>query len=364
MRYIDEFRDSSQALGLLDAIEALKLPKQVSLMEICGTHTHSISRYGIRGRLPDGIRLISGPGCPVCVTTEEEIDSIVEFARENKDIVVATFGDMLRVPGGMGSLEGVRAEGADIRVVYSPLDALAIALREEEREVVFCAVGFETTAPTVGATLMKAIELGVDNFSILSFHRLTPPAMDALMNHEDVTIDGFICPGHVTAVIGSNAYGFLAHDYGIPCVVAGFEPLDTLAAIYMLVKQIAEGRAEVEVEYSRVVRPEGNRKARMLMERLFRVVDTPWRGFGVVPTSGLKLKEEFALYDAEKRFYIRRIEPRQPNEGCRCGDVLRGVVTPHQCTLFSTLCTPERPLGPCMVSTEGTCAAYYRYERR
>ncbi|HHD10799.1 MAG TPA: hydrogenase formation protein HypD [Deltaproteobacteria bacterium] len=364
MKYIEEFRDSSQVRRILDAIEALGFTEDVNLMEICGTHTHSISKYGIRGVMPSGVRLLSGPGCPVCVTTEEEIDAIVKFARENRDVVIATFGDMIKVPGSVGSLEGVRAEGADVRVVYSPLDALKIAIKETEKEVVFCAVGFETTAPAVGATVLKAIEQGVDNFSILSLHRLTPPAMRALMESSDVRIDGFICPGHVTTIIGSVAYRFLAEQYRTPCVVAGFEPLDALLGIYMLLKQIKEGRADIEVEYSRVVTADGNPKAKRILERLFKVVDADWRGFGLVPMSGLKLKEEFYLYDAEKRFYIRRVEPEDGSPECRCGDVLRGLITPEECPLFNTICTPESPRGPCMVSTEGTCAAYYRYERR
>ncbi len=364
MKYIEEFRDSSQVKRILDAIEALGFTEDVNLMEICGTHTHSISKYGIRGVMPSGVRLLSGPGCPVCVTTEEEIDAIVKFARENRDVVIATFGDMIKVPGSVGSLEGVRAEGADVRVVYSPLDALKIAMKETGKEVVFCAVGFETTAPAVGATVFKAIELGVDNFSILSLHRLTPPAMRALMESSDVRIDGFICPGHVTTITGSAAYRFLAEQYRTPCVVAGFEPLDALLGIYMLLKQIKEGRADIEVEYSRVVTADGNPKAKRILERLFKVVDADWRGFGLVPMSGLKLKEEFSLYDAEKRFYIRRVEPEDGSPECRCGDVLRGLITPEECPLFNTICTPESPRGPCMVSTEGTCAAYYRYERR
>ncbi len=364
MRYIDEFRDSTQVKGILDEIESLGLRGQINLMEICGTHTHSISRYGIREVMPPGIRLLSGPGCPVCVTTEEEIDGIIEFARENRDVVVATFGDMLKVPGSVGSLEGVRAEGSDVRVVYSPLDALEVAIGEPEKEVLFCAVGFETTAPTVGATVLRAMELGVENFSVISLHRLTPPAMRALMDSGEVRIDGFICPGHVTTITGSEAYRFLAAEYGTPCVVAGFEPLDALLGIYMLLRQIREGRADIEVEYSRVVTPKGNTRARRIMERLFRVVDTRWRGFGLIAASGLKLREEFALYDAEKRFYIRRIEAVDKDQGCRCAEVIRGLMTPEECSLFSTLCKPESPRGPCMVSTEGTCSAYYRYERR
>ncbi len=364
MRYMEEFRDSSLVRGIVDAIESLGVKGCVNLMEICGTHTHSISRYGIRGLMPPGVRLLSGPGCPVCVTTEEEIDSIVEFARENRDVIIATFGDMLKVPGSLGSLEDVRAEGSDVRVVYSPLDALKLAIREPAKEVVFCAVGFETTAPTVGMTVLKAVEQGVDNFSVLSLHRLTPPAMRALMDSAEINIDGFICPGHVTTIIGSDSYRFLAEEYSTPCVVAGFEPLDALLGIYMLLRQIKEGRAEIEVEYSRVVTPEGNLRAKRILERLFRVVDTGWRGFGLIRDSGLKLKEEFSLYDAEKRFYIRRVEVSYTSTGCRCGDVLRGVILPDECGLFSTLCTPETPRGPCMVSTEGTCSAYYRYERR
>jgi hydrogenase expression/formation protein HypD len=330
-------------------------------MEICGTHTHSVSRYGIRGSLPPNIRLLSGPGCPVCVTAQSDIDAIIEFSRMEKSVITATFGDMLRVPGRLSTLEKERALGSDIRIVYSPLGALDIA-RKNRRPVVLFSVGFETTAPTVAATIMKAKNEGLENFSVFSLHKLTPPAMRALLDSAAISLDGFLCPGHVTAVIGAAAYGFIADDYRRPCVVSGFEPLDILYSLHMLMSQIKEGRSEIEIEYRRVVTWEGNKKAQSVMHEVFEPADALWRGLDSIPLSGLEIRDGYAEFDAKKRFSIRQ-EKTGDSSGCSCAGVLKGTITPFQCALFANPCAPENPIGPCMVSAEGTCAAYYKYER-
>jgi hydrogenase expression/formation protein HypD len=361
MRYIDEFRKKEEAQSIIRKIREVSR-KEVSIMEICGTHTHSISKYGIREALPGNIRLISGPGCPVCVTSAADVNRIIDFSRANRDAIIATFGDMMKVPGSESSLQEEKARGADIRVVYSPLNAVDIARGNPEKEVVLFAVGFETTAPTVAATVLSAKEAGLRNFSALSLHKLTPPAMKALLDGGEIEIDGFIAPGHVTAIIGAKAYGFLASDYSSPCVVAGFEPVDALMGIYMLVKQFEENRCAIEIEYDRVVTWEGNRKAQEVISEVFEPADSLWRGIGNIPGSGLAFREEFAEFDAEKRFSMPKGKDAEP-KGCKCGSVLKGLITPEECALFGKACTPEFPIGPCMVSSEGTCAAWYKYRR-
>lgn len=363
MRYLDEFREGGRAGRILKKIEALQV-KDVSLMEICGSHTHTISRSGLRGILPDNIKLISGPGCPVCVTSQSEIDAIVDFAGTNKDVIITSFGDMLRVPGNRSSLEEVRGLGADVRVVYSPLDALSIARETPDKEVVFLSVGFETTAPLVASTLKSARDEGISNLTIYPMHKLTPPAMKALLDSGDMRIDGFICPGHVTAVIGGDAYGFIATDYKRPCVVSGFEPLDALFGIYMLLKQLDEGRTDIEIEYDRVVSRAGNLKARAIMEEVFLPTDADWRGLGAIPLSGLGLKKEFVEFSAPERFGIKADAYAGDVSGCACAEVLKGIINPAGCPLFAISCTPENPKGPCMVSGEGACSAWYKYERK
>ncbi|HHL40919.1 MAG TPA: hydrogenase formation protein HypD [Deltaproteobacteria bacterium] len=362
MRYVDEFRDRRRAGELLDRIRRIST-RPVRIMEICGTHTHTIARYGIRAALPATVRLVSGPGCPVCVTSAPDIARIIEFSRRC-DVTVATFGDMMRVPGLDSSLQEEKARGGDIRVVYSPLGALETAGKNPDREVVLYAVGFETTAPTVAATVLRAKAEGLKNFSVLSLHKLTPPAMRALLDSGELDLQGFICPGHVTAVIGSDAYAFLADEYGTPCVVAGFEPVDAVYGILRLVEQIEQGRSEIEVGYSRVVSPEGNLRARAVMDEVFETCDAAWRGLGVIPASGLALRDAYADFDAQRRFGLPVNEDdraRCDPPGCACADVLKGLVTPRRCALFGKACTPETPVGPCMVSFEGTCAAYYKY---
>ena len=362
MKYIDEFRQKEQARGLIEKIrEISKSP--FSIMEICGTHTHTISRFGIRDAMPETVNLISGPGCPVCVTSAADINRVIEFSGKTKNVIIATFGDMMRVPGtGRSTLADSKARGGDIRVVYSPIDALDMAREDSGKKVVLYGVGFETTAPTVAATILKAKEEGLKNFSVIALHKLTPPAMRALMDSGEVEVDGFLCPGHVTTIIGADAYRFLSDEYGAPSVVAGFEPLDALHGLYMLIRQLEEGRKEIEIQYNRVVTPGGNKKAQTILADVFEVADASWRGIGTIPASGLKLSERYREFDAEVRFDFPECDDTEP-PGCDCGSVLKGIIKPQECKLFGGACTPETPVGPCMVSNEGTCAAYYKYER-
>ncbi len=337
-----------------------RIPRSVTLMEVCGTHTHAIGAAGIRRLLPPNVRLVSGPGCPVCVTPTNYIDRAKALAKL-PGILLCTFGDLLRVPSTNGSLEAASASGADVRVVYSPRDAVVLARRNPSRRIVFLAVGFETTAPLVAAALAEAERDGVDNFLILPGHKVIPPPLEALADDPTVCLDGLICPGHVSVVIGSDAYKPLARRFHLPCVVAGFTLNDILATVLNLLEQIAGGRAEVVNLYRRVVRPEGNRRALDLLDRFFTLADTEWRGLGVLPGSGMVLKAAYASRDAS-RIPVELPEPREP-AGCRCGEVLRAAIEPPQCPLFGTACTPSTAIGACMVSSEGSCAAWYRHER-
>ena len=358
MKYIDEFRDPQLARKLLASIRT-RSKRPVRFMEFCGGHTHAIFRHGLRQMLPPTVELRSGPGCPVCVTANADIDRAIALASLPR-VVMATFGDMLRVPGSHGSLQTARAEGADVRVVYSPLDALQIARDYPERAVVFLGVGFETTAPGVAASILEAEAGGLENFYVLSLHKLTPPATRAILDAGEVRLAGIIGPGHVTTVIGSRAWEFLPRDYGVPCAVAGFEPLDILRAVAAMVEMAESGQPDVVNAYSRGVRPEGNRAALAIMHRVFEVGEAEWRGLGRVPASGLALRPEYARFDAALAFPVDP-GPTREHAGCRCGDVLRGVVEPPDCPLFRRACTPAQPVGPCMVSAEGACAAWYRY---
>lgn len=362
MKYLDEFRQRDAAAAIIKKIRSIS-KRRVNLMEICGTHTHAISRFGIREALPENIRLISGPGCPVCVTSAKDVNRVIAFSASREDVVIATFGDMMRVPGSTSSLQEQKAAGGDIRVVYSALNALDMARANPDKECVLYAVGFETTAPTVAAAILAAKAEGVKNFSVLALHKLTPPAMKFLLDSGGVEVHGFICPGHVTAIIGAAAYEFIAKDYRAPCVVAGFEPLDALMGIYMLIRQLEEGRCAIEVEYDRVVKWAGNVKAQAVTEEVFEPADAAWRGIGVIPGSGLKIRDAFSAFDAEARFTVAQAPFHDDAEppGCRCGDVLKGVIRPNGCPLFGKTCTTETPVGPCMVSSEGTCAAFYKY---
>lgn len=328
----------------------------LTFMEVCGTHTMAIARYGLRDLLPPEVRLVSGPGCPVCVTAMGDLDKAVELARL-PDVTLATFGDLVRVPASRSSLAAERAAGADVRVVYSPRDAVEVAAARPDRAVIFAGIGFETTAPTVAAALLEAQARGVANFSVLSLHKTMPLPLKALLELGETDISGFILPGHVSVVTGSGCYEFLARDHGVGGVVTGFEAHDVLQALQRLVRQRAPA---IEIEYGRAVRPEGNVVARRLMAQVFEPCDADWRGLGVIPGSGLRIRGEYAAFDAERRFAIDIGEPLEP-KGCRCGEVLRGVLDPAECALFGVRCTPEDPVGACMVSSEGACAARYRY---
>ncbi len=358
MKFITEFRRSELAGGLISQIQR-RSKTPVRLMEFCGGHTVTIFKYGIRQVLPPTIEMVSGPGCPVCVTANADLDKAIALSQIQSAIIV-TFGDMLKVPGSHSSLQKAKAGGADVRVVYSTMDALEIAEENPAASVIFLGIGFETTTPTIAASILQAEERGLKNYYIFSMHKLCPPVIRALLDSGEVKLHGLICPGHVSAVIGAHPWEFIASDYGIPCVVSGFEPLDILQCIDMLVAQVENGESKVEIAYRRGVRPAGNREALKLIEQVFEPCPAQWRGIGEVPDSGLKLREEYQRFDAELAFTIDPGPTDQP-EGCICGDILRGVKTPADCKLFGKACTPEHPVGPCMVSTEGSCSANYLY---
>lgn len=347
--------------GMLEELKRLAnlIGRPLKLMEVCGTHTVAIFRHGIRDIIPEGIRLLSGPGCPVCVTSINDVDSAISISRIPR-VILATFGDMMRVPGGEQSLYDARSEGADVRIFYSPMDALRLAMENKEQEVVFFATGFETTSPLIAATIFEAERCDVENFFVYSAHKLVPPALRALLNSDDVLVDGFILPGHVSTIIGKGPYEFMAEDYRKPGVITGFDAEDIIEGIFMLITQISQGEAAIEIQYKKVVREEGNPRAVSLIERYFEPSDAYWRGIGTIPGSGLKLKEEFSRFNAMERFHPDVPYHPEP-EACSCGDVLRGVKIPLECPLFGSGCTPESPVGACMVSTEGSCAAYYKY---
>ncbi len=336
--------------------------RSVNLMEVCGTHTVAIFRHGIRNIIPKEINLLSGPGCPVCVTPLKDVDTAIALSQMD-GVILSTFGDMMRVPGSRQSLYHAQAEGAQIRVVYSPMDALKIATENTDKTVVFFATGFETTSPSIAGTLFEAERSGVKTFSIYSAHKLIPPALKALVCSHDVKVDGFILPGHVSTIIGSRPYGFIVSDYRIPSVITGFDASDILQGIMMILNQIASKKAEVEVQYKRVVREEGNQKAMSLLYEYFEPCDSHWRGLGMIPQSGLQLREHVKRWDAKTIFDIDIPDAQEP-KSCLCGSVLRGVKLPTDCLLFGKTCTPEHPVGACMVSTEGSCAAYYKYSPR
>ncbi|MEJ2283506.1 MAG: hydrogenase formation protein HypD [Desulfobacterales bacterium] len=358
LKYIDEFRDSKISKDLIKKIKSAST-RDIRLMEVCGTHTVSIFRSGIRSILPPTISLLSGPGCPVCVTDQTEIDAFIELSRL-EDVIITTFGDLMRVPGTSSSLQKQRAEGKDIRVVYSTVDALEIAKQNPDKKVVFLGVGFETTAPTIAAAIFSADQMNVANFSVLSAHKLVPPALEALMAAENVMIDGFILPGHVSVIIGEKAYLPFCRNHQIPCVIAGFEPTDILQAIGMLVEQIENGAPKLENAYTRAVTHEGNTRAQKMLNEVFEPADACWRAIGVIARSGLKIRAKYERHDAGKLFDIEVSGSMDPR-GCACGEILTGTKTPPECPLYKTVCTPIDPVGPCMVSTEGTCAAWYKY---
>ena len=358
LKHIEEYRDSKLSKALVEKIKRTS-SGNIRLMEVCGTHTVSIFRSGIRSILPPTISLLSGPGCPVCVTDQKEIDAFIELARID-DVIVTTFGDLMRVPGTKSSLQKESAAGRDIRVVYSTFDGLEIARNNPAKKVVFLGVGFETTAPTIAAAILSAAQANVENFSVISAHKLVPPALEALMAAADVRIDGFILPGHVSVIIGLNAYRPFFDQYQIPCVVAGFEPIDILQAISMLVEMLESDSPALDNAYPRAVTLEGNTRAQEILEEIFEPADTVWRGIGVISQSGLKIREKYAAHDAQKLFDVQVPDAKTP-KGCACGEILIGTKTPPECALYKKACTPMDPVGPCMVSTEGTCAAYYKY---
>jgi len=360
MKYVDEYRDAEAAMGYARAISR-SVSRPWTVMEVCGGQTHAIVKSGLDDLLPGSLTLLHGPGCPVCVTPVELIDKAVEIASTD-GVVLCSFGDMLRVPGTERDLLSAKAAGADVRICYSPLDALSIARDERERQVVFFAVGFETTAPTTAMAVFQAEREGLENFSLLVSHFRIPPALEAILESPTGRVQGFLAPGHVCAVMGYREYEPIAAAYGVPIIVAGFEPLDILQALYLCVGQLEEGRGEVANQYSRTVRREGNRAAQEMMHRVFEVVARTWRGIGEIPRSGLGLNEAYRGFDAERRFGVagRRVEE---SSECISGQVLRGEKKPFECPAFAVRCSPERPLGATMVSSEGVCAAYYRYRR-
>lgn len=362
MRYVDEYRDPTAAQALISQIRELAGDGRFKFMEVCGGHTHTIYRHGIEHVLPDNIELVHGPGCPVCVIPMGRIDDAIAVA-EHPDVIFTSFGDMMRVPGSRGNLLEAKARGADVRIVYSPLDALQLAIEHPDRDVVFFAVGFETTAPSTAMTLCRARDLGVTNFRVFCNHVTIVPPIKAILESPDLRLDGFLGPGHVSTVVGNRPYRFVAEHYGKPLVTAGFEPLDILEAVSMLLTQIRAGRCEVENQYRRVVRDSGNPRAVRLLAEVFELrPHFEWRGLGFIANSALRLRPEFAAFDAEQHHRIPNVRVADP-KACQCGEVLKGVIKPWECKVFGTGCTPETPIGTCMVSSEGACAAYYNFGR-
>jgi hydrogenase expression/formation protein HypD len=362
VRFVDEYRDPVAARALVGHITELAGSGSFKFMEVCGGHTHTIYRHGIEHVLPASVELVHGPGCPVCVIPMGRVDDAIAVA-EHPGVIFTTFGDMMRVPGGRGNLLEAKARGADVRFVYSPLDALRIAVEHPDREVVFFAVGFETTAPSTALTLLRARELALTNFSVFCNHVTIVPPIKAILESPDLRLDGFLGPGHVSTVVGNRPYRFVPEQYGKPVVTAGFEPLDILQAIAMLLTQIRDGRCEVENQYARVVRDEGNPRALAVLAEVFELrPHFEWRGLGFISRSALKLRPSFAAFDAERRYDVPGVRVADP-KACQCGEVLKGVIKPWECKVFGTACTPETPIGTCMVSSEGACAAYYNFGR-
>ena len=357
MKYISEFRNSEQIKELSAAIHRISTKKLV-IMEVCGSHTMAIHRFGIKSLLPKNISLVSGPGCPVCVTAIDYIDKAVALSRM-PNIIITTFGDLIKVPGSEATLEKEKAKGADVRMVYSILESIDIAKANSDKNVVFLAIGFETTTPPTAAGILQAKEQGVKNLSILSAHKIMPPPMQAIIE-EGIRVDAFLAPGHVSVITGTEMYGFIPEKYNKGVVVSGFEPIDVLQSIYMLVKQKEQETAKVEIQYTRVVKEEGNPKARAIVNEVFETASANWRGLGIIPQSALRLRPAFDSFDAEKIFKIEIGVPKEP-VGCICGQVIKGLKSPDECGLFGKSCTPENPVGACMVSAEGACNVFYRY---
>ena len=359
MKYIDEYRDREKVRTLAELIKKTSR-KEVAFMEVCGGHTMAIQKFGIPSLLPDNVRLISGPGCPVCVTGRNYIDRAVAYSRL-RDVIITTYGDLIRVPGSTSSLDNEKARGADIRIVYSILDALSVARDNPAKKVVFLGIGFETTSPATAAGILNAGKEGLGNFYVYSAHKVMPPAMEALID-EGVKIDGYIAPGHVSTITGTEMYNSIPEKFGLGCVISGFEPVDLLQSVYMLVKQIESKKPAVEIQYKRAVRNEGNLKAKAMLDEVFELRDDWWRGLDVLKNSGMGIRNKYASFDAEKQLYVE-VEPTLEEKGCICGEVLKGLKTPKDCRLFATVCDPSNPVGACMVSNEGACHAFYRYNR-
>lgn len=362
MKYISEYRNKDLIKQVAHYIEGIILPKDIRFMEVCGTHTQNFLRFGLDKLIPAHLKLISGPGCPVCVSTQDYIDRAILYA-QLKDVIILSFGDMLRVPGTNSSLEKERARGADVRILYSALDSLEIAEKNPGRKIIFLAVGFETTAPTIALTILGAKKKNIKNLFFFSTLKLIPPAMAHLVSDKRLNIQGFLCPGHVSTIIGMKPYEFIPKKFKIGCCIAGFEPLDILEGLYFLLKQIKENKPSVKNQYRRAVKIQGNTKAKKIIEKVFKVEDACWRGLGRIPKSGLKIRDEFSQFDAEKMFSIsdKQYAISDKQKKCRCADVLKGLILPQDCPLFFKVCRPDNPFGPCMVSSEGTCNAYYKY---
>jgi hydrogenase expression/formation protein HypD len=358
VKYVDEYRDRSLVESIAQEIHDISI-KPVRLMEVCGGHTMSIHRFGLPSLLPGSVTLLSGPGCPVCVTERGYIDRAIAFARL-PDVIITTYGDLIRVPGSSSSLEAERSSGRDIRIVYSTLEALAVARENPGKKVIFLGIGFETTSPASAAAIIRADEEGLENFYLYSSHKVMPPAMSALID-EGVSIDGYICPGHVSTITGPEIYEQVVSSYNLGCVISGFEPVDLMQSILMLVRQFESGKAAVEIEYKRFVKPGGNRKALAMLDQVFEPADEWWRGLGVLPGSGMTLRNQYERFDAQKQIPVE-VEATRQDKGCICGTILKGLAQPHDCGLFAKACTPENPVGACMVSSEGACAAFYRYD--
>lgn len=371
MKYVDEFRDPNRAKAIIKEINKIsdrvidylsngKKKEQIKIMEICGGHTHAIFKYGIKEILPPTVELIHGPGCPVCIMPKGKIDDAIELAGKS-NVIFVTFGDTMRVPGAKKNLIEAKAEGADIRLVYSPLDCLKIAKDNQDKEVIFFAIGFETTAPSTALTVLQAEKEGINNFSLFANHVLVMPALQALLESPDLQLDGFVGPGHVSTIIGTEPYQIIAEKYHKPIVISGFEPLDILQSIWMVLKQFAEGRCQVENQYTRLVGKKGSKAGLNAIKKVFTVRSLfEWRGLGEIPNSGLEISPEYKQFDAELKFNLSNNKVPD-NKACQCGEILRGVLNPWECKVFGTACTPETPIGACMVSTEGACSAYYKY---
>jgi hydrogenase expression/formation protein HypD len=359
MRYIDEYRDKKLVEAIAEEIQK-RSRKPISLMEVCGGHTMSIQRFGIPSLLPSHIRLISGPGCPVCVSSRKFIDQAIAYSRL-PEVIITTYGDLIRVPGSTSSLDMEKANGADVRIVLSIMDALDIARNSPGKKIVFLGIGFETTAPASATAVMAAYRGNISNFFLFSSHKIMPPAMAALIV-EGVKIDGYIAPGHVSTITGTSIYTDISEKFHLGCVISGFEPVDLMESILMLVNQMEEDRPQVEIQYKRAVRPEGNLKAQEILAEVFELRDDWWRGLGILPRSGYGIRERYQAHDAERMIPVE-VEPTREDKGCICGEILKGLKNPKQCKLFGTACTPENPVGACMVSHEGACHAYYRYNR-